>query len=106
MTRRVSNMKASVSAIFCGFNSAVVALSKVARSGRVLTCKLCSDASAREKPFGLGVVNAVDEAHELVHGVAVEPGGGKCAPPPASAAGDHKIAASGAGGLARGRQHR
>ncbi len=30
--------------------------------------------SAGEKAFGLGVVLAVDEAHELVHHVAVKPG--------------------------------
>ncbi len=32
-----------------------------------------------DEAFGFGVVFALDEAHEFVHEVAVEPGGGRCA---------------------------
>ena len=64
-------MKASVSAIFCGFRSAATALSKVARSGPCADMQLCNECR-RARTLGLGVVVAVDEAHEFVHEVAVE----------------------------------
>ncbi len=38
------------------------------------SCRLCSEMPPGAKPLGLGVVLAMDQAHALVHDVAMEPG--------------------------------
>ena len=71
---RVSNMKASVSLMWWGLSSACGGAVEGFGVGAVAGHAVVQAGAAGEKAFGLGVVLAVDEAHELVHHVAVKPG--------------------------------
>ena len=73
--KRVSNMKAIVPSSLCGFSSALLALSNASTSGPCGSMVLCRlNAARHEAAAGLGVVHAVDQAHELAHDVHVVPG--------------------------------
>ena len=74
---RVSNMKASVSSMCAGFELGVGGALEGLGVGAVARHAIVQAGSAGKKAFGLGVVFAVDEAHELVHHVAVKPGRAK-----------------------------
>ena len=76
MTSRVSNMKASVSSIFCGSVRQRPPVRRLRGRGRVPTCN-CAASAARNEALGLGVVDAVHQPHVLAHHVAVKPGGRK-----------------------------
>ena len=57
------------------------------RVGAVAGHAVVQRGAARQEPFGLGIVDAAHQPHELAHAVAVEPGRPEAyAPPPANAA--------------------
>ena len=72
-TKRVSNMKARVPSSLTGFSSAALARCEGFGVGTVAAHAVVQAGAAGDEAFGLGVVFALDQAHELVHEVAVEP---------------------------------
>ena len=67
-------MKASVSSILCGASAASLAALEGRGVGAVAAHAVVQARAAGREAFRLGVVDAVDQAHELAHHVAMEPG--------------------------------
>ncbi len=59
--------------MYTGFKSALLAFSNVSVSGPWPAMQLCRLAPPAIKPFRFGVVLAVDQPHEFVHEIAMEP---------------------------------
>ena len=74
MAKRLSNMNAMVSSILCGLSSAARRALPGLGVGTVRGHAIVQAGAAGQEAFGLGVVDAVQQAHELGHDVAVIPG--------------------------------
>jgi len=86
-------MKAMVPVSFTGFSSPLLACWNASRSGPCGSMQLWSEIPPGTKPCGLGVVDTVDQAHELAHDVSCDTrgGAGRCCRPPIQRSGeDHE----------------